>query len=646
MGRLLGRTQMRAVLSLSRPSGRAVLGLLAIASSVGPWSLASLAGFAPGLAEAQDSEEVIVDPELGASPNASGAASGADGEQVILDPELGETGQQPADFGWGPTVSAAGPKPAAPEEDEYDPLANTGLAKIELIGQVAADLHHEGQLEDAYETRLRFGGEIEFRRSRHLRLVIGSRVDFFWAVPSQDDDIVTKNKQRALDQDRFEVDVLPTAAFVDMSPFPGFHLRMGAQVVSLGRMDFYSPTDMLVIYDMRPQPKLDPAASKLAQPAVRIDWDITTSLTLQAAYVPWFSPHLTRPNRDKYVATVTGGRGAALLPDASADYIDPSFQTKQSEANLRFVGPPPDFSTPQLAARLVYRGRTFDIAISGGTALEKIPAVYLTPTAAELFAVGPDPAAWSAETALLFTELQGSPTVVRLADVEFHRYTLIGGDFGFDLGPVSMGFEAAFSPARQLYAATKDGTQLVQPNVTEEITDPCFAGQDGCVVAKNQNFRPSNVGDRSIRKGVPVVQGAMHAEWVKGDSLILVGEAFWINALQLPYDQTRDWWGFIPNTGAYVGAMMNASYLLNQGQWRFEGTVIAAVGPSVVIVPRVELRAREGVFVDVGAQLFEGPAPGYTNAMGKTSIVGAQNTNLGGLLTGYDQVFVGLRWLP
>lgn len=645
MGRLLDRRPQRAVSGLlSRTRLCATLGLVA----------AVVVPALPQGVHAQDGEEVIADPELsGAAPSAPPPSS--DGDEVIADPELGDTGAtnttSPATFGWDTGGdSTPPPKSSEPEEDEYDPLANTGLAKIELVGQVAADLHHEGQLEDAYETRLRFGGEIEFRRSRNLRLVIGSRVDFLWAVPSQNDDIVAKLKQRALDQDRFEVDVLPTAAYADMSLFDGFHLRVGEQVVSLGRMDFYSPTDILVIYDMRPQPKLDPAAAKLAQPAARIDWDIGSSVTLQAAYVPWFSPHLTRPNRDKYGATVIGGYGSAILPDKSADYIDPSYQTKQSEANLRFVGPAPDFSTPQIAARLVYRGSSFDFAVSGGTALEKIPSVYLAPTAAELAASG-DKVQGLSPAAVELTKLLQDQVVTgdipRLASIEFHRYASIGGDFGFEIGPVAIGFEGSFSPERHLYAATKDGKKIAQPNTTKEIFDPCFSTQTGCNVPEGKTYRDSNVGDRSIRKGVPVVQGAMHVEWVKGDSLILAGETFWVNALALPYDETRDWWGFIPGTGAYVGAMLNGSYLLNEGEWRFESTVVASVGPSLVVVPRIELRAREGLFVDVGAQLFEGPAPGYIDKMtNKTNVVGAQNTNLGGLLTGYDQVFVGMRWLP
>ena len=41
--------------------------------------------------------------------------------------------------------------------------------------------------------------------------------------------------------------------------------------------------------------------------------------------------------------------------------------------------------------------------------------------------------------------------------------------------------------------------------------------------------------------------------------------------------------------------------------------------------------------INAGAQIWEGPAPGFN---------GAQNLNFGGLLSGYDQVFLGLRWLP
>jgi hypothetical protein len=619
---------------MGRPPGRALLCAAAAC-------LLTALSFAR--AQAQD-EEVIVDPEL--SSGTESAAPSTD-EEVIVDPELGGTPAQakpatPArDFGWGKVYeNPNGPKSAPPppetprpspiDVEEEDPLANTGIAKLELLAQVAADMRQEYALEDAYESRLRFGGEIEFRRSRNLRLVLGSRVDFFWAAPSQNDPYVVQRHERALDEDRFEVDIIPTAAYIDSTLTDGVHLRVGEQVVTLGRMDFYSPNDMLVAYDLRPQPKLDMTGNKLAQPAVRLDYDMNSWLTLQAVYVPWFMPNLTRPNRDQYVAAVLTGRGSALSPDYLNGLIDPSFQTKQTEANLRFVGPPPDFRHPQVAARMNMRASSMELALVAGTAIDKSPSVYITP---RLDAYMRNPSGDANITALATAARAGQSIMA----VEYHRYALIGIDGSFDVSPVSIGFEASYTPSRHLYAATKDGSHLASPNTSEPITDPQSFDMPDKHGNKVVSWKKSNVTDRSIRKGVPVLQGAVHVEWVKGERFILAAEGFWINALQLPYDKTRDWWGFIPKTGAYLGGLVAGSLFLNDGQWRLDVSAITGVGPSIFVAPSVELRARDGLYVNVGAQVWEGPAPGFN---------GAQNLNFGGLLSGYDQVFLGLRWLP
>jgi hypothetical protein len=221
-----------------------------------------------------------------------------------------------------------------------------------------------------------------------------------------------------------------------------------------------------------------------------------------------------------------------------------------------------------------------------------------------------------------------------LVDVEYSRYYLLGIDGSFDISPVSVGFELAFSPSRQLYAATNDGEHLPMPNVSMQIVDPVLTGtdEDG-----DEIWTPSNVTNRNIRKGVPMVQGALHAEWLKGETFALVGEVFWMNALSLPYDKSRDWWGFIPGSGTFVGGMVALSYAILDGTVRFDVTTVTMVGPSLILVPHIEVKAKEGMFLDAGAQIFEGPNPGRN---------GMQMMNIGGLLSGYDQVFLGFRWLP
>jgi hypothetical protein len=572
-------------------------------------------------AAAQDGEEVILDPEL-AGPSAPATSEPAPAEPA-------------EDFGWGPVDDANARARATPpplpsvaaassrEEDDYDPLANTGLARLEMLGQVAADIHQEGDLEDAYESRFRFGGEVELRRSRRLRLMLGSRIDFFWAVPGQNDNVVRASGERALDEDRFEVDVFATAAYVDTTLGDGLHLRLGQQVVSLARMDFFSPTDILTVYDLRPQPRLDLAANKLAQPAVRLDWDLNSWATIQAVYVPWFMPHLSRPNRDQYVGKVTGGTGTGQAPANLRELVDPSNQTKLSESMLRFVAPPPDFKTPQAEIRANFRGDSMELALSAGTAIEKLPSVYFTPAVND-YSLNPNNAEAEGNVA---GGIYGQQTLV---DVDYHRYYMLGLDGSFDVAPFSIGFEFSFNPSRHLYAATNDGKHLPLPNTTEQIVDPGKPVGDG-------PWTPSNVANSGIRKGVPVVQGAIHAEWLKGETFALVSEIFWLNALALPHDKSRDWWGFIPNTGAYVGGMLAASYMINDGKVRFDVTTITLVGPSLILIPHVEVKARDNLFLDAGAQIFEGPDPGVN---------GMQKLNVGGLLSGYDQVFLGIRWLP
>jgi hypothetical protein len=581
-------------------------------------------------AAAQDSEEVILDPELVGSDAPGPAANSS-----ATDTSAQTSGE---DYGWGEVYPNPTPNPppapasmsglpsvkeAHESAVEDDPLANTALARLEMLGQVGVDLHQEGDLEDVYETRLRFGGEIEYRRSRTLRLVIGSRLDFFWAVPGRNDNIIKESlHDRALDEDRFETDIFATAAYIDKTLADGLHLRVGQQSVSMARMDFYSPMDMLAVYDLRPQPRVDLANNKLAQPAIRMDWDINSWATIQAVYVPWFMPDLSRPNRDQYVARVLGGGNTSQLPANLRSLIDPSWQTKMSESYLRFVGPPPDFKTPQAQVRATFRGDSMEFGLSAGTALEKLPAIYMAPSVSS-YAINPND-----KNALttIGGAVVGQQSVV---DVEYHRYSQFALDGSFDLSPVQIGFEFAFSPSRHLYAATSDGKHLPVPNVSQQITDP--------VQGPNNTWTASNVTDHSIRKGVPMIQGAVHVEWLKGESFALVGEAFWMNALGLPYDKSRDWWGFIPKTGAYAGGFLSASYTLAEGRLRFDATTVVLVGPSFILIPHMEVKAREGLYLDCGVQMIEGPDPGLN---------GMQKVNIGGLLSGYDNAFVGIRWLP
>ncbi|MDB4974628.1 MAG: hypothetical protein JWN48_2969 [Myxococcaceae bacterium] len=607
-------------------------------------------------------DEVISDPELRNAPPTPTSKQTDDGDEVISDPELddGSTRRSSATSGgdgWGdvykPSVERAEQERAGPRADEHDPLANTGISRLVGYGQFGADLHHEGNLEDAYETRLRFDAEVEFRRSKKVRLSIGVRTDLLWALPASSDGDLRVGPQSpqlthdssALQQGRFELDILPLSAYVDITPANGFHVRVGEQQVSIARMDFYSPMDMLAAFDMRGQIGLGQSTGKLAQPAVRVDWDLSSWATLELVYLPWFMPNLVRPNRDRFVSRELGTSGAAL-PTNIDRLLDPGNQTQANGELIRFVGPQPDFTNPQGQARLTMRGSRFEIAVSGGSALEKLPSIYVTPAFEKYIrdGGGDGTATVSNPESTVFSGLK---TRQSLVDASYHRYEQIALDGSVDIAPLTLGFELAFSPSRHLVAAStqlvtqgvsKVAANLPLPNVSQQIVDYA-TDQNGNVISG------SNVTDKSIRKGVPLVQGALHLDWIKGEKFAIAVEGFFIQALKLPYDKTRDWWGFVGGKGLYAGGILGGTYRPDpdNGRFRFDASIVSLVGPSLIFMPQVEYHLLDPLYVSVGAQFFEGPIPSYN----KSPITGGvQNLNVGGLFSGYDQVYVGFRWVP
>jgi hypothetical protein len=612
----------------------------------------------PSTAFSQEGEEVIADPELAGS---SGGGRNADGDEAIADPELsgssGQTGFE-EDYGWGAvytpkTRSQGKAPPPEPEEDEYDPLANTGIGKLEVVGQQVFDTKADYDLEDFYETRLRFGGEVDLRVSRKLRLSVGTRLDFLWAAPHQNDPSLVIlgpdgaggseviERYTPLEQDRYEIDVIPLSAYADWTAREGVHLRLGVQSVSLGRMDGFSVTDMLSVLDFRPAPHVDPAAMRIAQPAIRLDWDLGSVATLQAVYVPWFMPHLTRSNRDLYQQDALTGTGLNRIGAVSADYLDPSYQTLASDGAFRLVAPPPDFSSPQVQGRLNFRGSKYEVAVVGGTALEKLPAIYYIPLLDQLMRGTVDTGApmmdpinpsYPPEADQLLRYLvDGSPII----DVEYPRYHLVGVDGSFDIAPLQVGFELAYSPGRLLFAASKDGSSLPLPNVSEQICNP-NAANTPCAGSVE-----GNVLNKSIRKGVPMVLGALHVEWLEGETFALIGEVYMAQALELPYDRSRDWLGSIPETGLFVASVMTGAYRLDEGRWHFELSAFLSPGPSAMLAPHVELRVLDGLYLNVGAQFYTA-----NQQIQMQPGLAPRNITVGGLLDRYDNVYLGFRWLP
>jgi len=105
-----------------------------------------------------------------------GGNSSLPGEEVVIDDPAAPDGSA-NDNVWGEAADPGSTSDTGSSSfggtNGYDPMANTGIAHLELDGRFAGDLHQEGSLEDVYETRFRLEAGVEFRRSRRLRISVG-----------------------------------------------------------------------------------------------------------------------------------------------------------------------------------------------------------------------------------------------------------------------------------------------------------------------------------------------------------------------------------------------------------------------------------------------------------------------------------------
>ena len=62
------------------------------------------------------------------------------------------------------------------------------------------------------------------------------------------------------------------------------------------------------------------------------------------------------------------------------------------------------------------------------------------------------------------------------------------------------------------------------------------------------------------------------------------------------------------------GGVLAISYLTGDGRWRFDLSVMTLTGPSIALMPHIEVRAMEGLYVDAGVQMIEGPDPGINGS--------------------------------
>lgn len=501
-------------------------------------------------------DEVIEDPEL--TPQQQKPATPH--EQVIEDPELSSTKK--------PEKS----EPASPTTTEM-PSGDHGETTFRMIlhSRVGLDTTWDRAAQDILEETTIGLIEAQYRKSESLLFSVGVRARH-------------ASGMRRDGTTRHEIDAVPISAYVDGAIGGSVHLRGGYQVISMGRFDLFSASNFLGVYDLRSGPVTMPDAADVAQPALRLDWDPTTAFTLQAFYVPFFTPDILPVYGTNYALLdrslgVLSKMNPSIPSTLNLDGlgrmgVSRSSLVSGSTQALRALAPAPDFTTPQGAIRATLRGAAGETSLTVGTALERLPAIRFLPAVA--------------------------PTEWRL---EYGRFYVTSLDGALDAGPFQLGAEVAFLGHRTLGTVPKT---LPQP-ATAPVPEPDTTN---------------------------IVHAGLRAELVESSGWLAEVEIFGEYALNPPSDSAVQW--FTMEQGRYWRGVAAGVHFAPEGTpFRLELGGVVFSGPTLVLMPRAQYEVATGFFLEAGAVFVEGPAPSAASPM----------VSLGGMFDDVDQVFVGARWV-
>jgi len=543
---------------------------------------------------------------------------------VIEDPELSDA----------PTTTNASGSDSAATQD----FVPTGEVRLVLQSRTGVDLVWGRAREDVVDATQIMLAETRQRRSESLRFVVGLRARH---------QIATRREATSdADAVRHSLDVVPTAAYADITVDDGVHVRAGYQVTRVGRFDLFSATNMLAVADLRSGAASMPDAVDVAQPAIRLDWDANSWLNVQVIHVPFFQPHIVDFVEGDYAmfqttqANVEAGLDALARQQGSPP-VDCSAPTAVSDSRCRIrawwkqmsrsgtaslasggfaaFGNSPSLANGQGTIRTTARGASGEISLTLGTALEHLPSLFVDKPLQDVLR---DPELSQ------FDVDQRLGQVVRPFDAQYNRYFVISADGALPWGPLQFGFETAYMTDRTLYSAQ---TECSHP----PREDPRNPNPIDCVF-----YAPTP-------EQTDMLHGALRLELAQDESLLVGVEAFAAYTLSAPSRPDNHEWLTLMGGRTMMGTGLMARWSPIDTGWTFEFSGVAMNGLTVMVTPRVQWRAWDTLHVELGALWVEGAElPAATQNFSSRGTTTTVDWAIGGMYTNVDQVFAGLKWTP
>jgi len=530
---------------------------------------------------------------------------------VIDDPELGD-------------AASSSPSPGSSLTGAPTPFVPTGDARVVLQTRVGMDTHWGEAREDVFDATQIMLLETRLRRSEHLRFVAGVRARHLIATRQS-----ATETSGAL---RHALDLAPTAGYADITVDDGVHLRAGYQVTRLGRFDAWSATNFLAVADLRSGAATMPDALDVAQLAARLDWDPNPWLNVQMIHVPFFQPHtvdLVEGDYAMFQTTQDQLNGLGGDPGAPMSTCEPGFDELNAQCVIRTwmrnisrsgnaglasgtfsaFGPNPSLANSQGALRVTARGASGEIAVTAGTALEHLPMLRVD-THVQNVLSNPD-----------LSDTQRAQELGQATNplaVEHNRFFVLSTDGAMPIGPTQIGFEAAYMFDRTLYAA-----------------------QTGCATSEFSEC----VFYLPVPERTDMLHGALRFEFAQDESLLIGVEGFFAYALnETPRPERQEW--LTLRDGRYMTGAAGMFRWSPAEDWTLEFSGAALAGPTWYAMPRIQWRAAQTLYAELGAIVVDGaaiPSAPVNPMPGSTARV---DWAVGGMFGGVDQVFAGLKWTP
>lgn len=510
-------------------------------------------------------------------------------------------------------------KPAEVEEPAGGPSAGSTLYSGRIQGYLhnrsAFDLQHDGNMEDVFDIRSKFGLALEVTSPEMVKAYVAARFSHFVVgEDAGDEDWLLYNSRNV--KSEFDPELREAYIYI---PWDVVNVRAGNQIVRWGFAQFNKPADVLNPSDLREGLFSDLEVPLL--PAFMLHLDRTFGpANVSAVWIPFFTPNRANLFGQDWapLSAMSGNPAFASLSGVNqvlagiSSFLDPLIEDRSQPIMLATRPPEENLENGQWGGKVEFNFDSVDLFASYFYGWDKLPVVYMNPqfgaAMSTMMADEPDLlAVWGAMSPLLVDEddKMRKLSLNDLFSTSYRRQQTVGAGVSTILfGRVGFKADAAFSPSRTLY---------LEPAAP---TEPPAEGQS------------TQASPFPIAASKPAFSYSAGIDYARSTWLNLGLEFYHFHVLDLAPGESA----FLIDSDLYMVTALAALRLLDFDQLELQlAGMVELDSRSVFLFPKVAYKFTDNLRAALGAQIVE-VAPG------------GRDMSPGGLFDRNDAAYAEVKW--